>query len=110
LRVGFLISLLILNFTHHSEVGFNIPKTEIYARTKHFLRKNSWVLFSAEFSIITSEDDVFIFYLTESIFFHWDVIRDIGEKGLHVFDASVDVSFDLFNLLLKLCLQKGENH
>jgi len=24
-------------FTHHSEVGFNIPKTEIYARTKHLL-------------------------------------------------------------------------
>jgi len=36
---------------------------------------------SAEFSISTSEDDTFIFYLTESIFFHGDVIRDIGEKG-----------------------------
>ena len=38
-------------------------------------------LFSAEFSIITSGDDVLIFYLTESIFFHGDVIRDIAEKG-----------------------------
>ena len=25
---------------------------------------------------------MFIFYLTESIFFHGDVIRDIGEKGV----------------------------
>jgi len=69
-----------------------------------------WVLFSAEFSIITSKNDVFVFYLTESIFFHGDVIQDIGEKGLHIFDASSDVSSDLLNLLLKLCLQKGENH
>jgi hypothetical protein len=38
-------------------------------------------LSSAEFSIITFKDDISIFYLTESIFFHWDVIRDIGEKG-----------------------------
>ncbi len=53
---------------------------------------------------------MFILCLTESIFFHGDVIRDIGEKGLHIFDASPDVSFNLFNLLLKLCLQKGENH
>jgi len=51
---------------------------------------------------------VFIFYLTESIFFHRDVIRDISEKGLHVLDASVDVTLNLFNLLLNLCLQKGE--
>ena len=36
---------------------------------------------SAEFSIITSVDDVFIFYFTESIFFHRDIIRDIGKKG-----------------------------
>jgi hypothetical protein len=53
---------------------------------------------------------VFIFYLTESIFFHGDVIRDISKKGLHIFDASSDVSFDLFNPLLNVCLQKGENH
>jgi hypothetical protein len=53
---------------------------------------------------------VFIFYFTESIFFHRDIIRDIGKKGLHIFGASPDVSFDFFNLLLKLCLQKGENH
>ena len=53
---------------------------------------------------------MFIFYLTEPIFFHGDVIRDIGEKGLHVFDAPPDVSFDLINLLLKPCLQKEENH
>ena len=46
------------------------------------IRSYCWVLFSAEFSIITSEDDVFIFYLTKSIFFHGDVIRGIGEKGL----------------------------
>ena len=51
-----------------------------------------------------------IFYLTESIFFHGDVIRNIGEEGLHIFDASPDVSSDLLNLLLNLCLQKGENH
>jgi hypothetical protein len=38
-------------------------------------------LFSAEFSVITSEDDVFIFYLTKFIFIHGDVIRGIGEKG-----------------------------
>jgi hypothetical protein len=65
---------------------------------------------SAGFSVIASEDDAFIFYLTESIFLQRDVIRDIGEKGLHIFDASSDVSFNLFNLLLKFCLQKGENH
>jgi hypothetical protein len=53
---------------------------------------------------------MFVFYLTESIFFHGDVIRDIAEKGLHILDAPSDVSFDLFNLLLNLCLQKGENH
>jgi hypothetical protein len=35
---------------------------------------------------------MFIFYLTKSIFFHWDFVRDIGEKGLHVLDASVDVT------------------
>jgi len=67
-------------------------------------------LFSADFSKIASGNDLFIFYLTESIFFHGDVIRDIAEKGLHVFDASVDVTLNPFNLLLKLCLQKGENH
>ena len=39
-------------------------------------------LFSAEFSIIASKNGVFIFYLTEPIFFHGDVIRDIGEKGV----------------------------
>jgi hypothetical protein len=38
-------------------------------------------LFSADFFIITSGDDVLIFYLTKSIFFHGEVIRDIGEKG-----------------------------
>jgi len=43
-------------------------------------------------------------------FFHGDVIGDIAKKGLHIFDASPDVSFKLFNLLLKLCLQKCENH
>jgi hypothetical protein len=53
---------------------------------------------------------VLIFYFTESIFLHGDVIRDISKKGLHIFDAPSDVSFALFNLLLKLCLQKGENH
>jgi len=36
--------------------------------------------------------------------------NNIGKKELHILDASSDVSFDLFNLLLKLCLQKGENH
>jgi len=35
---------------------------------------------------------MFIFYLAEPIFFHGDVIRDIHKKGLHVFDASVDVT------------------
>jgi hypothetical protein len=39
-------------------------------------------LFSAEFSIIASGDDMLIFYLTKSIFFHGDVIRDINEKGV----------------------------
>jgi hypothetical protein len=53
---------------------------------------------------------MFVFYFTEPIFFRGDVIRDINEKGLHVFDASVDVTFDLFNPLPKLCLQKGKNH
>jgi len=40
----------------------------------------------------------------------WKKQSDIYEKRLHIFDASPDVSFNLFNLLLKLCLQKGENH
>ena len=57
-------------------------------------------LFSADFSIITSGDDVPIFYLTKSLFFHRGVIRDIGEKGLHVLDASVDVTLDALHLLL----------
>jgi len=38
------------------------------------------LLFSADFFIIASEDDVLIFYLCKPIFFHVDVIRDIGEK------------------------------
>jgi hypothetical protein len=37
---------------------------------------------SSNSSIIAPEAHQFIFYLTESIFFHGDVIRDIGEKGL----------------------------
>jgi hypothetical protein len=53
---------------------------------------------------------MFVFYLTKSIFFHGDVIRNITEKGLHVLDASVDVTLNPFNLFLKLCLQKGKNH
>jgi hypothetical protein len=67
-------------------------------------------LFSTNSSIIAPEAHQFILYLTEPIFFHRDVLRHICEKELHIFDPSSDVSFDLFNLLLKLCLQKGENH
>jgi hypothetical protein len=37
---------------------------------------------SADLSLITSEDDMLIFYLTNPIFFHGDVIRDTGEKGV----------------------------
>jgi hypothetical protein len=70
------------NFTYPNEVGLNIPKTKNYARIKHVLRRDRWVSFSAGLSTITSEDDVFIFYLTEWIFFRGDVIRDIGEKGV----------------------------
>ena len=55
---------------------------------------------SADFFIITSGDDVFIFYLAKPIFFRGDVIRDINEKGLHVFDASVDVTLNAFHLFL----------
>ena len=56
-------------------------------------RQGCWVLCSADFFIITSRDDMLIFYLTESIFFHGGVIRDINEKGLHILDASVtDIS------------------
>jgi hypothetical protein len=71
-----------INFSHHNEVGLTIPKPKFNARIKHFLWKDYSVLFSAEFSVMTSEDDVFIFYLTKSIFFH----------------------------LLRRCLQKGENN
>ena len=74
------------------EGSLNISKTTNYARIKHFLcQKDYWLLFPAEFSVIASEDDVSIFYLTKSTFFPGDVIRDIGEKGLHILDASVDV-------------------
>jgi len=49
------------------EVSLNISKTENYARIKHFLRLDDSfedrILFSAEFSIITSENDVFIGYI-----------------------------------------------
>ena len=62
--------------------------------------QDCWVLFSAEFPIITSGGDVFVFYLTESIFFHWCIIRGIGEKGLHVLDASADVTLNAFHLFL----------
>jgi hypothetical protein len=81
------------NFTHHNEVGFNIPKTRNYARIKHFLchgkgrgqraeRRAHSVQHhsnSADLSIITSGDDVPIFYLTKSIFFYRNVIQDVGE-------------------------------
>ncbi len=55
---------------------------------------------STDFSIITSADDVFIFCLTEPIFFHREVIRNVGEKRLHIFDASVDVTLNAFHLFL----------
>ena len=63
-------------------------------------RQGCWVLYSADFSIIAPEDDVFVFYLTESIFLHGDVIRDISEKGLHILDASVDVTLHALHLFL----------
>jgi hypothetical protein len=43
---------------------------------------------SADFFIIASGNDMLVFDLAEAIFFHGKVIRDIDEKGLHVFDAS----------------------
>jgi hypothetical protein len=61
---------------------------------------NNDSLFSTNSSIITPQGDTLIFYFTESIFFHGDVIRDIGEKRLHVLDASVDVTLHPFHLFL----------
>ncbi|HVO68125.1 MAG TPA: hypothetical protein VMT12_16735 [Syntrophales bacterium] len=63
-------------------------------------KKDRRLLFSADYSIITSENGVFIFYLAESIFFHGDDIRDIGEKGLHILDAPFDASLNILNLTL----------
>lgn len=92
LGIGFLVGL--------PEFYPPIPKTKNYARIKHFLWKDCWVLFSADFSIITSGGDVLIFYFLKPIFFHGDVVRDINEKGLHILDASADVALDAFHLFL----------
>ena len=42
-------------------------------------------LISAEFSTITSEDGVFIFYFTESIFFHGVLFETSVRRGYALF-------------------------
>jgi hypothetical protein len=70
-----------MNFPHPDCSWSKYTKSRELCKDKAFLMEGLLFLFSAEFSIITSEDDVFIFYLTKLIFIHGDVIRDIGEKG-----------------------------
>jgi hypothetical protein len=70
-----------MNFPHPSCSWSKYTKSRELYKDKAFLTEGLLFLFSTEFSVVAPEDNMFIFYLTESIFFHGDVIRDIGEKG-----------------------------
>ena len=61
--------------------------------------RSSWII-SLYLLVFSTEYENRYQSTNELIFFHGDVIRDIGEKGLHVVDASVDVTLNAFHLFL----------
>jgi len=57
-------------------------------------------LFSTNFSIIAFEAHPFVFYLAEPALVQGNVIRNIGEKGVHIFNTPVDIPLYAFHLFL----------